>query len=738
MFNKIPMRTLILGFLFSAAAFAQLPAASQLPLPRWQPLDNSGRTVPGGKICTYATGTFTPQATYTSVAGNVQNSNPIILDSAGRANVWFGNTNVYRVVFQQPGDNYCPGTGASIWTQDGVSSYLQVLSAPSGAQVIGFEPTGGNVPTTVAGALNSAFLYDIGYSSITGACSAASVAGKTLMLTKIWSGLTTQTLACNIQGATGGMIKPASGQTVTMVVLAAPLSTICDTSAGGNCTITSATGIVYPQWWGADDTGVHDATAAIQSAVTALTAVGGGTLSFPVGSYLTGPITMASNISFECAPGTTLLASGNSQIMFNIGNNVNHAGIVGQAGYCFISGNGHTNFQAIQENINGGASSTSNTFRNIEVDEAAIGIDTQNSYFDLIENFRVFLPTVAGFQFEVSTTALNCINCTVISTLTPPALAYCFLIHNGGSININGTCEGTVTTAIYQMDDLTYKVYHENTGSTNTGAWVTVGTQTGTYTQAINLSGSTFSVGAQYGVDLEQVQGLVINGSAFGTTLGAVYVDNSGYSTTFATFRDLDISGNNYNINGGGFDPTKIFIYAGAAGSDSSNNVGRYSASPYVMMPVTPGSTVVPPPAALSNCMGQQWIDGANGYQTYDFKDCSGTLRRNIRVTDLTLSAVDVWPNIVTPGAGSAPNAIVSTLNNALGNPIPVVAGTLIWLHLTGGETFQAGANTLNLNGSGAIAVVANTNQANIPVAYATGAYVQLIYNGTYWADLRQ
>ena len=45
---------------------------------------NSGVILSGGKLYTYAAGTTTPQATFTSSSGNTNHTNPIILDSAGR------------------------------------------------------------------------------------------------------------------------------------------------------------------------------------------------------------------------------------------------------------------------------------------------------------------------------------------------------------------------------------------------------------------------------------------------------------------------------------------------------------------------------------------------------------------------------------------------------------------------------------------------------------------------------
>jgi len=46
--------------------------------------DNSGVILTGGKLYTYAAGTTTSQATYTSSSGATAHTNPIILDSAGR------------------------------------------------------------------------------------------------------------------------------------------------------------------------------------------------------------------------------------------------------------------------------------------------------------------------------------------------------------------------------------------------------------------------------------------------------------------------------------------------------------------------------------------------------------------------------------------------------------------------------------------------------------------------------
>jgi hypothetical protein len=45
---------------------------------------NTGSVLTGGKLYTYAAGTTTPQTSYTTNAGNVARTNPIVLDAAGR------------------------------------------------------------------------------------------------------------------------------------------------------------------------------------------------------------------------------------------------------------------------------------------------------------------------------------------------------------------------------------------------------------------------------------------------------------------------------------------------------------------------------------------------------------------------------------------------------------------------------------------------------------------------------
>lgn len=65
--------------------------------------DNNGVILSGGKIYTYAAGTTTSQAVYTSAAGTTPHANPIILDSAGRVpggEIWLTDGSKYKFTIE--------------------------------------------------------------------------------------------------------------------------------------------------------------------------------------------------------------------------------------------------------------------------------------------------------------------------------------------------------------------------------------------------------------------------------------------------------------------------------------------------------------------------------------------------------------------------------------------------------------------------------------------------------------
>ena len=78
--------------------------ASLTPTPKQQFFDANGNPLVLGKVYTYAGGTTTPIATYVDQVGLTTNTNPIILDSRGMANIWLQPTIAYKFVITDADD----------------------------------------------------------------------------------------------------------------------------------------------------------------------------------------------------------------------------------------------------------------------------------------------------------------------------------------------------------------------------------------------------------------------------------------------------------------------------------------------------------------------------------------------------------------------------------------------------------------------------------------------------------
>jgi hypothetical protein len=114
---------------------------------------NDGTVLSGGKLYTYAAGTSTPQATYTTNLGNIARTNPIILDSAGRVpsggEIWITSAS-YKFVLND-------STNALIATYDNISAVNW-----SSYQIQNFSGNGSTTNFTLSStpnSENSTFVY---------------------------------------------------------------------------------------------------------------------------------------------------------------------------------------------------------------------------------------------------------------------------------------------------------------------------------------------------------------------------------------------------------------------------------------------------------------------------------------------------------------------------------------------------------------------------------------------------
>jgi len=124
----------------------------------WQLFNNNGVPLAGGLIYSYVAGTTTAQTTYTSSTGTVANSNPIILDSAGRVpnEIWLTAGAAYKFVVKDASGtqlgsyDYISGINDNSAVSAQIAALAASYAAATGSNLIGFLQQGtGAVSTTV-------------------------------------------------------------------------------------------------------------------------------------------------------------------------------------------------------------------------------------------------------------------------------------------------------------------------------------------------------------------------------------------------------------------------------------------------------------------------------------------------------------------------------------------------------------------------------------------------------------
>lgn len=133
-------------------------AAEAGPWVRATYLDDNGAPCNSCILWSFVAGSTTPQTTYTTTAGNVANTNPVVLDAAGRADVFLG-PHAYKLVLEHP-----PAVddlhGSVIWTEDNLSplgliAYQALGSAVNACSVTYLPPYTGAVAMNLCTFLSS-------------------------------------------------------------------------------------------------------------------------------------------------------------------------------------------------------------------------------------------------------------------------------------------------------------------------------------------------------------------------------------------------------------------------------------------------------------------------------------------------------------------------------------------------------------------------------------------------------
>ena len=245
--------------------------------PKLQFFTAGGVPLSGGKLYSYAAGTTTPLATYTSSTGGTANTNPVILDSRGEANVWFGSGQ-YKLKLTS-------STDVEVWTVDNLNgpdqATLASLAASSGSSLVGYIQSGsGAVATTVQARLRQ-YVSVIDFGADTSGASSSSAAftnannlGNQVLITKgtyLLSTSVTFTVPVNIQY--GAVITVPNGVTLTFNrEMDAGVYQCFNCTGTGKVVFNSQyTSTGYPEWWGAVTNNGSDCLAAMLACVIACT-----------------------------------------------------------------------------------------------------------------------------------------------------------------------------------------------------------------------------------------------------------------------------------------------------------------------------------------------------------------------------------------------------------------------------------------------------------------------------------
>ena len=124
------------------------------PNPKQQFFDANGQPLVGGKVYTYAAGTTTPIVTYVDAAGITTNTNPIILDSRGMANIWLLSTANYKYAVFDALD-------VPIFTTDNIGVTLTTASFAA-PPIIGNDTPNSAFFTTISLTATSASKLNVG------------------------------------------------------------------------------------------------------------------------------------------------------------------------------------------------------------------------------------------------------------------------------------------------------------------------------------------------------------------------------------------------------------------------------------------------------------------------------------------------------------------------------------------------------------------------------------------------
>ena len=136
-----------------------MATTSLSPTPKLQFFDLNGAPLSGGLLYTYAAGTTTPLASYTDSTGLIANTNPIVLDSRGEANVWLSGA-IYKFALYT-------SVGVLIWTVDNINGSTFASNATGDGTTTAFSVVNGFTAIYINGVYQNRNTYTVTSGTVT-------------------------------------------------------------------------------------------------------------------------------------------------------------------------------------------------------------------------------------------------------------------------------------------------------------------------------------------------------------------------------------------------------------------------------------------------------------------------------------------------------------------------------------------------------------------------------------------
>lgn len=628
-----------------------------------------------GKLYTYAAGTLTGQAAYTTAALNVEHANPIILGADGTATIWLDPSLSYRLIEK---------TAADATIRD-VDNFSDAAGGTGGRYVFGVETQTATAAQTVF--TLTTITYTPGTESLLVTVDGLVVTDYTetsATVVTFDSGLLAGQEVTFRGGAytSGGM--GAGEVTYTRAATGAVVRTQDDINAE----------TISVKDFGAVGDGVADDYAAIAAAITSATGtLTGYRIHFPAGIYSTSEAIVVGDKA-----NMVLCGDGPNVSVIKPRTAVTTAVSFGTSG---------SSYQGIEDlhiqcedatSCIGVAVTGINGFRlnNVAITAANVGIDVVNGFGQHYTNFRIDDSITAGIkinggndQFFDGGVLLNPVG-------AQPATAGIWVVKNEALWLSNIDCIYQKTGLLLAptgTDYISWAFVSACAFDLGTGSGIEVSPAASATVKGLNFEGCWTSSNTLYGVNVDgagTVNGLRFNGHRSYANVRSGYYLNSTGTVSNCAFVSCEASGNSASASGtySGFDIAAnigAFSIVGCR-SGPMSGLGDTQARGILVNPGTSDNYIIVGNDLRGNTTGL--VEGGSGTT----KHVAHNLNAVTSATGSSTVAVGASTRVITHGLIGTPTLQEVVITDGSGRAASGI--TDVWVSALGATTFQVNTNT--------------------------------------------